>query len=234
MCKLFENVKNNLTGTKVKVIGVLRFARNDDRVKSEVSQGRSMIEMLGVLAIIGVLSVGGIAGYSKAMDKFKLNRTINNYTYVAQNLLEQADSLVKAPSSSLTEVCLAMNIIPSTWRLSRVTNIGKVFADDLGNSVDIFRSGKNVYLEIYMDGINYKSSYSTQVCSTLLKDFVVPLHASLEGLQFWNGRVQSYFYKGDSYASEEYKFIKDMSLAEMQQMCQGCKIRCSVVLTFKN
>ena len=30
--------------------------------------GRSMIEMLGVLAIIGVLSVGGIAGYSKAME----------------------------------------------------------------------------------------------------------------------------------------------------------------------
>lgn len=31
-------------------------------------KGRSMIEMLGVLAIIGVLSVGGIAGYSKAME----------------------------------------------------------------------------------------------------------------------------------------------------------------------
>ena len=30
--------------------------------------GRSMIEMLGVLAIIAVLSVGGIAGYSKAME----------------------------------------------------------------------------------------------------------------------------------------------------------------------
>lgn len=33
--------------------------------------GRSMIEMLGVLAIVGVLSVGGIAGYSKAMVKNK-------------------------------------------------------------------------------------------------------------------------------------------------------------------
>ncbi|MBR2136742.1 MAG: prepilin-type N-terminal cleavage/methylation domain-containing protein [Alphaproteobacteria bacterium] len=32
--------------------------------------GRSMIEMLGVLAIIGVLSVGGIAGYSKAKASF--------------------------------------------------------------------------------------------------------------------------------------------------------------------
>lgn len=30
-------------------------------------KGRSMIEMLGVLAIVGVLSVGGIAGYSKAI-----------------------------------------------------------------------------------------------------------------------------------------------------------------------
>ena len=39
--------------------------------------GRSMIEMLGVLAIIGVLSVGGIAGYSKAMYKMKMNKTID-------------------------------------------------------------------------------------------------------------------------------------------------------------
>lgn len=37
--------------------------------------GRSMIEMLGVLAIIGVLSVGGIAGYSKALTRWKINKT---------------------------------------------------------------------------------------------------------------------------------------------------------------
>ena len=36
--------------------------------------GRSVVEMLGVLAIIGVLSVGAIAGYSKAMMKYKLNK----------------------------------------------------------------------------------------------------------------------------------------------------------------
>ena len=45
--------------------------------------GRSMIEMLGVLAIIGVLSVGGIAGYSKAMEKMKINKTINQITHMA-------------------------------------------------------------------------------------------------------------------------------------------------------
>ena len=37
------------------------------RFKQE--SGRSMVEMLGVLAIIGVLSIGAIAGYSKAMQK---------------------------------------------------------------------------------------------------------------------------------------------------------------------
>ena len=44
--------------------------------KSEQS-GRSMVEMLGVLAIIGVLSVGGIAGYSKAMAKFKTSKALD-------------------------------------------------------------------------------------------------------------------------------------------------------------
>ena len=38
--------------------------------------GRSIVEMLGVLAIIGVLSVGAIAGYSKAMMHIApLNKT---------------------------------------------------------------------------------------------------------------------------------------------------------------
>lgn len=38
--------------------------------------GRSMIEMLGVLAVIGVLSVGGIAGYTSAMNKHRANELL--------------------------------------------------------------------------------------------------------------------------------------------------------------
>ena len=45
-----------------------------------------MIEMLGVLAIIGVLSVGGIAGYSKAMMKFKTNKTIDQIAMTVTNI----------------------------------------------------------------------------------------------------------------------------------------------------
>ncbi len=52
----------------------------------ENETGRSMIEMLGVLAIIGVLSVGGIAGYSKAMMKYRINKTIEQITLIAGNV----------------------------------------------------------------------------------------------------------------------------------------------------
>ena len=58
-----------------------------EKIASRFAQsGRSMIEMLGVLAIIGVLSVGGIAGYSRAMEKFKINKTINQISHISQNI----------------------------------------------------------------------------------------------------------------------------------------------------
>ncbi len=54
--------------------------------KYKEQSGRSMIEMLGVLAIIGVLSVGGIAGYSKAMNKFKTNQVADNVSMLVANI----------------------------------------------------------------------------------------------------------------------------------------------------
>ena len=54
-------------------------SKNDQR-------GLSMVEMLGVLAIIGVLSVGGISGYSKAMAKFKLTKAQDQMSMILMNI----------------------------------------------------------------------------------------------------------------------------------------------------
>ncbi len=56
------------------------------KICSDNQSGRSMVEMLGVLAIIGVLSVGGIAGYSKAMTKFKINKTMDQVSTLVANI----------------------------------------------------------------------------------------------------------------------------------------------------
>jgi len=50
--------------------------------------GRSMVEMLGVLAIIGVLSVGGIAGYTRAMRTWRANEIID----AANKVVVQAET----------------------------------------------------------------------------------------------------------------------------------------------
>ena len=54
--------------------------------------GRSMVEMLGTLAIIGVLSIGGIAGYSYGMDKYRANRTMYDVNVRAIDVLAQFDA----------------------------------------------------------------------------------------------------------------------------------------------
>ena len=54
--------------------------------------GRSMVEMLGVLAIIGVLSVGGIAGYSLSMRRHRANGVVDlasKYALVAYSNCQQ-------------------------------------------------------------------------------------------------------------------------------------------------
>ena len=46
-------------------------------MKRTNESGRSMVEMLGVLAIIGVLSIGGIAGYTMAMNRYRANEVLD-------------------------------------------------------------------------------------------------------------------------------------------------------------
>lgn len=55
--------------------------------------GRSMVEMLGVLAIIGVLSIGGIAGYTLSMRKYRANQiadALNKYSLIVYSACQRA------------------------------------------------------------------------------------------------------------------------------------------------
>ncbi len=59
-----------------------RSTRAKKFLADDVQGGKSMIEMLGVLAIIAVLTVGGIAGYSKAMKKYQANKVVGEIIQV--------------------------------------------------------------------------------------------------------------------------------------------------------
>ena len=103
--------------------------------------GRSMIEMLGVLAIIGVLSVGGIAGYSKAMQKYRINKTIEQITLIAGNV-----RVFFAPQKSYTGLTKAVikkaKLVPDEmWDSNKIKNIwgGEIYVQ----SFAAYRTGSN-------------------------------------------------------------------------------------------
>ena len=98
--------------------------------KNSTQYGRSMIEMLGVLAIVGVLSVGGIAGYSKAMEKFKINKTTDQISQIVTNI-RTLYAQQTTYSGLNNENAIKMGVVP----------------DELGSGATLTNSfGGNVYI----------------------------------------------------------------------------------------
>jgi len=101
--------------------------------------GRSMIEMLGVLAIIGVLSVGGIAGYSKAIQKYRINKTIEQISLIIGNIqtfyVNQKAGKYKYFSIANNEIIKKANLIPeemlSLNEQGKITKITNIFGGNL-------------------------------------------------------------------------------------------------------
>ena len=78
--------------------------------KNEQS-GRSMVEMLGVLALIGVLSRGGISGYSRAMSKYRVNKTLDQISMLVMNIRSLFSASVDYENLT-SRLAIQMGIIP--------------------------------------------------------------------------------------------------------------------------
>ena len=120
------------------------FNGKGEKMRSKNQFGRSMIEMLGVLAIIGVLSVGGIAGYSKAMMKFKINKTIQQVAQVATTVrtlyAQQKDfngltTSGYGTSSSLDDIILPDSIQKVSVRHGSTTSYQ--YVNDFGGGFEV-------------------------------------------------------------------------------------------------
>lgn len=113
-------------------------------------KGRSMIEMLGVLAIVGVLSVGGIAGYSKAMGKYKTDRLLTQITEIVIGIRTLYTSQ-KSYTGMSVPALLNTGAIPSIMRN------GDNAAHALGGSILAFPSPSATEeegaFELYFTGI---------------------------------------------------------------------------------
>ena len=184
--------------------------------------GRSMIEMLGVLAIIGVLSVGGIAGYSKAMHKYRINKTIEQITLIAGNV-----RTFFAPQGNYDGVHCECNNSPCGGQSSgdgcpvikkaKILPDEMVVTDNAGLITEISNAfGGNTNLDTYGTRgfyIDYQIAYSEEVCIELISQDWSNTGASSVGLD---------------YPRDIYDFnTTTVSLEDAVSLCstalQGCK-----------
>ena len=210
------------------------------------SFGRSMVEMLGVLAIIGVLSVGGIAGYSKAMEKFKTNKVIDDFNMLAMNILEHRDSFEKLGNTEaeyqLTDTIYAMNLVPASWK-----QLNSAYLEDsMGNWLNVYvrKSSSDSFNGIVFDynlggmnaneqGDNISSSFNSKLCFEFFNNIIVPMHNTFKrGRMFPNG---DYIYYGDAYCDgSTLPCLKDLTLSRIKEMCNSCSKteRCNITVNF--
>ena len=205
-------------------------------VSAYSQSGRSMIEMLGVLAIIAVLSVGGIAGYSKAMEMFKINKAVGEYSMLAAGLLEHVDYFNNLNKDGtqypLVETVKALNLVPETWGIISVQDM----RDSWGNLLGIFTRSGHFQLEINLGKGNSKSS--VKFCEAMMRDFAQPLSNTLYKAYFfrWNHPGTSYY--GDKYCYEsDGECLRNLKLTDINQICKSCEddesLRyCSLILNF--
>lgn len=198
--------------------------------------GRSMIEMLGVLAIIAVLSVGGIAGYSKAMEKWKANKLVSEYSYLIFGLMDKVNELQNMSKDTgydsqvgLSNYVQSASLVPETWKYASSTRM----YDSEGNPVLMFSRRNRLVIDIYLGTklnsngwISGKSEgFSIALCREVMLNLTQRLSDVVQFSRFyqWSKMESSAVYWGNTSCPAGQKCLRDLTVAEINEICKSCK-----------
>ena len=219
----FDDVCTNSTRTK--------------KAQVETAQcGRSMIEMLGVLAIVGVLSVGGIAGYSKAMEKFKINKTADQISQIVTNIRTLYAQQTTYDGLN-TATAIQMGVTPDEM------GTGTTLTNPFAGNVEIYEAHKRMQSEIpdtYNAFYILYSGLPKEACVTLsTMDWGNTSSSGLLGLCLSGGCSTSTMlslswnmnsvYNGGAYLGGQHL---PLSVATAASTCSSCGNNCTFGLKF--
>ena len=191
-----------------------------EKVASRSKQsGRSMIEMLGVLAIIGILTVGSITGYSHAMRRHLLNKQREQISYILSAVETHREMLDTSPNSTLPR-----NLKPIFETFGWIPE--EMIKDNSGYIYDVFKNSMylhNSSLQNYMGlRIDLANDNPHEQCVNLYQ-VIKPYHSFL-----WITEVEtnpSSFankYYGDKYCGGSPKCIRELTPAKISELCRLC------------
>ena len=202
-------------------------------MKSE--NGRSMVEMLGVLAIIGVLSVGAIAGYSKAMFKYKLNKMLDQYNQLFGTIIIHREEFSKLSSPtqqvSLFPIIYKMGELPDGMKPFGNSNFEtNIYAADVFNHQAEVRSEKGNLLYFYLKLSNSDDQHSSspdliEACRNMYQYLLIPRQDDIKLTFFYHhdsqGEASEGYVYGNALCQSNTKCLKDLSISDIDDICNG-------------
>ncbi len=195
-----------------------------------IEKGRSMVEMLGVLAIIGVLSVGAIAGYSKAMMKYKLNKHAESFNLLLNNAIYIKPQLERAFIGTRfdTELFAKLNLIPDGMHIQG-NAIYDIFNTGYSISYYTHPTNGNIDYVIYVgfDRTNNKlTRQSSEICRnivTVAKENAANLYMlSLRSGQN-DGTYSAQVFYGNDLCSPGRNCLYNVNLQQIDDFCNSCE-----------
>ena len=205
--------------------------------------GRSMVEMLGVLAIIGVLSVGAIAGYRKAMFKYKLNKQTEQLNQVIGAIVRYKSSLLLNPNPADDTNLSDFQLVSLLKKLGEIpkemyTSSDVYIKDAFGTQYYIYN--RNVFNDtvVLRTRSMDRNESSFQFCKNL---YIIAKewHQELKLIMVVAYKGETYSeqggYCGDNNENNSYHKITNLKLSDLDDICrtaaeeQGAY---SVVLSF--
>ena len=213
----------NRTDAKPCLSDVYKMSTRAKRRQTDVRlSGRSMVEMLGVLAIIGVLSVGSISGYSKAMMKYKLNKQAEQLSQLINVIYIYKEQWHFNVYTDLIPYYIKMNLIPEEMIKNSQTRI----YDSFNNSIKISNNNAPSYNELLL-GISLPKEDSVRFenCQNIFQ--VVKTQAEKLLYIIATGRsneesISSQRYYGDAYCNRT-NCLKHLTIENIYDICQVCQ-----------
>ncbi len=125
--------------------------------KNTQESGRSMVEILGVLAVMGVLSAGGIYGYSFAMDKYRANDIVYEVNLRANDIWHKYQEMpLPEPSEDGTDFDEFPNITGTGYPIYMTSHPDVAFKTYVeGVSSRVCKNVVNMNLNGVVQGIRY-------------------------------------------------------------------------------
>ncbi len=182
-------------------------------MKSET--GRSMIEMLGVLSIVGILSVGGISAFSKTMMKYKSIKFSQTTTLFIHDLLSYKKELLKLPRGYQTPILAKMPFIPNQWTLK-----GNNIYDIFGSAHRLYIGNQHlIYEYVVIARKDKKTKEKMLYCQTFISDIVKPHSPEIYTTILYSENKNARSWYGDNYCQKNC--IRDITPNDIYNFCQA-------------